>query len=117
MPRIWSVAIVVKWFDISEFDECKVESEIENLSNLRHRLIAAPIGFSMDGRVLKIGRLHAVGGSLSGVLSTKPGWWTPTAKAKAFVGIALALRFSHGLGLLHGAVKASNVLFDHEERV
>jgi serine/threonine protein kinase len=28
------------------------------------------------------------------------------------VGIALGLRFAHGLGLPHGVVKASNILFD-----
>jgi hypothetical protein len=41
------------------------------------------------------------------VLSNLPGWWTPTAKAKVVAGIALALRFAHGLGLLYGALKAS----------
>jgi hypothetical protein len=31
-------------------------------------------------------------------------------KTKAVVGIALGLRFVYRLGLLHGAVKASNIL-------
>jgi hypothetical protein len=39
-------------------------------------------------------------------------WWTPTVTAQAVVGISLGLRFSHGLGLLHGAVKARNILFN-----
>jgi serine/threonine protein kinase len=43
--------------------------------------------------------------------------WKPTAKAKAVAGIALGLRFAHGLGLLHGALKANNVLFDTERRI
>jgi serine/threonine protein kinase len=38
-------------------------------------------------------------------------------KAKAVVGLALGLRFAHGLGLLHGAVKASNILFDADRRI
>jgi serine/threonine protein kinase len=38
-------------------------------------------------------------------------------KAKAVVGIALGLRFAHGLGLLHGAVNASNILFDADRRI
>jgi serine/threonine protein kinase len=38
-------------------------------------------------------------------------------KAKAVVGIALALRCGHSLELLHGAVKASNVLFDADQRI
>jgi hypothetical protein len=37
--------IVVKAFDVSEFEALGVEREIENLSNLRHPLIAGPIGF------------------------------------------------------------------------
>jgi serine/threonine protein kinase len=38
-------------------------------------------------------------------------------KAKAVVGIALGLRFAHGLELLHGAVKASNILFGADRRI
>jgi hypothetical protein len=38
--------IVVKAFDVSQFETGEVEREIENLSNLRHPLIAAPIGFA-----------------------------------------------------------------------
>jgi serine/threonine protein kinase len=33
------------------------------------------------------------------------------------VGIALGLRFAHGLGLLHGTVKANNILFDARRRI
>jgi hypothetical protein len=82
------------------------------LSNLRHPLIAAPIGFTLSPRELKIGRLHAVGGSVAEIVSAGSAWWTPTAKAEAGVGIALALRFTHGLGLLHGGLNGDNVLFD-----
>jgi hypothetical protein len=56
--------------------------------------------------------LDAAGGSLAEVVSAGPVWWTPTAKAEAVVGIALALRCGHGLGLLHGGLTAGNVLFD-----
>jgi serine/threonine protein kinase len=66
---------------------------------------------------LKIARPYAAGGSLAEVLSDAPAWWTPTAKANAIAGIALGLRFAHGLGLLHGGLKASNVLFDAERRI
>jgi serine/threonine protein kinase len=51
------------------------------------------------------------------VLSNPPAWWTPTVKTKAVVGIAIGLRFAHSLGLLHGAVKASNILFDADRRI
>jgi serine/threonine protein kinase len=101
---------------------CQIATEIENLFNLRHPLIAPLIGVvcpvESGGRwELKTARLHASGGSLADILLNPPAWWTPTAKAKAVVGIALALRFAHGLGLLHGAVKAGNVLFDAERQI
>jgi serine/threonine protein kinase len=38
-------------------------------------------------------------------------------KAKAVVRIALGLRFAHGVGLLHGAAKASNILVDADRRI
>jgi serine/threonine protein kinase len=38
-------------------------------------------------------------------------------KAKVRVGIALAFRYAHGHGLLHGSVKASNLFFDAAHRV
>jgi serine/threonine protein kinase len=61
--------------------------------------------------------LYATDGSLADILSNPPGSWTPTIKAKSVVGIALGLRFAHGLGLLHGAVNASNILFDADRRI
>jgi serine/threonine protein kinase len=109
--------IVVKAFDVSQFDSGEVDLEIENLSNLRHPLIAEQIGFALAEGKLKIWRLHAAGGSLAEVVSSNPAWWTPTAKAKAVVGIVLALRFSHGFGLLHGCLNSGNVLFDGERRI
>jgi hypothetical protein len=113
------ISIVVKSFDVSEFEVFEIEHEIENLSNLRHPLIAGPIGSSLaeGGQELKIGRLHAAGGSLAEAVSSKPVWWTPTAKAEAVVGIVLVLRFSHGLGLLHGDLNSRNILFDGGGRV
>jgi serine/threonine protein kinase len=66
---------------------------------------------------LKIARQYAAGGSQAEVLSDAPAWWTPMAKVKAITGIALGLRFAHSLGLLHGGLKASNVLFDTDRRI
>jgi serine/threonine protein kinase len=94
-----------------------IETEMENLLNLRHPMIAPLIGCvfpvkSNRQQNFKIMRLYATDDSLADVLSDPPAWWTPTMKAKVVMGIALGLRFAHGLGLLHGAVKASNILFD-----
>jgi serine/threonine protein kinase len=99
----------VKTISLPGFIErCQIETEIVNLLNLRHPMIAPLIGRIQ----FKTVRLYVADASLADVLSNPPAWWTPTAKAKAVVGIALGLRFVHALGLLHGAVKASNVLFD-----
>jgi serine/threonine protein kinase len=72
---------------------------------------------SSGQREFRTVRLYATEGFLANVLSNPPAWWTLTVKAKAIVGIALGLLFGHDLGLLHGAVKASNILFDTDRRI
>jgi serine/threonine protein kinase len=112
--------IVVKSISLSDsILKSQIDSEIANLVSLRHPLIVSPIGFteSTVPRRLKIARPYAAGGSLAEVLSDAPAWWTPTVKAKAIAGIALSLRFAHSLGLLHGGLKASNLLFDADLRI
>jgi serine/threonine protein kinase len=112
------VFTVVKTLSIQlSIEICQVETEMENQMNLRHPMIAPLIGcgFRQESSgllELKTVRLYASDDSLAGVLLNRPDWWTPTAKAKAVLGIALGLRFAHGHGFLHGAVKASNILFD-----
>jgi serine/threonine protein kinase len=103
-------------------ERCQIEIETNNLLNLRHPLIAPLVSYVLSVesgglREFKTVRLHAAGGSLADILLNPPAWWTPTATAKAVVGIALALRFAHGLGLLHGAVKAGNILFNADRRI
>jgi serine/threonine protein kinase len=85
-------------------------------------MIAPLIGRVLPGepselREFQTARLDATDGSLADVLSNRPAWRTPTVKAKAVVGMALGLRFAHSLGLLHGVVKASNILFDADRRI
>jgi serine/threonine protein kinase len=107
-------SVVVKSIDVKEcVDRCQIEQEIEMLKHLRHPCIASPIGFivAQESGKLKIIRSY-MDTTLSKVLSTSPRWWTATAQAKTVVGLVLALRFAHSLGLLHGSLKASNVLFD-----
>jgi hypothetical protein len=84
-------------------DKIKIET-------LNHPLITKPIGFVIENQELKIVSSKII--NLVEVETTKPGWWTPTAKAKAVVGIALALRFAHGFGLIHGGLNARNIVFD-----
>jgi serine/threonine protein kinase len=91
--------------------------QMENLINLRHPCIAAPIGFvfpieSGSLQEMKIVEWYSQGCSLAEVLSVRPVWWTSTVKAKAIVGIVLGLRFAHSHGLLHGSLTTRNILFD-----
>jgi serine/threonine protein kinase len=121
--RIDGALTVVKAISLSGFIEgCQIETEIENLLKLRHPMIAPLIGCvlpveSRERRESKTVRLYATAGSLADVLSNPPAWWNPTAKAKAVAGIALRLRFAHGLGLLHGSLNASNILFDADRLI
>jgi serine/threonine protein kinase len=104
---------------LESIERSQMEHEIENLINLHHPCIAAPIGFvvrieSGDAQELKIVRLYLEGLSLFEVLSVRPVWWTSTVKAKAIAGIVLGLRYAHSLGLLHGHLTTSNILFDSD---
>jgi serine/threonine protein kinase len=99
--------------------ESEIEKEIENLINLRHLCIAAPIGFvfgieSSSRQELKIVRMYLEGCSLSEVVSVNPLWLTSTVKAKAVAGIVLGLRFAHSLGLVHGHLTGNNIYFDSD---
>jgi serine/threonine protein kinase len=107
-------SIIVKSIYLSESVElCQIDEEIDMLKHLRHPCIAGPIGFVVpqESGKLKIIRSY-MATTLSEVLLASPHWWTATAKAKTVVGLVLALRFAHSFGLLHGSLKASNVLFD-----
>jgi cell division control protein CDC15 len=114
---------VVKAISLSgSIEPWQIGTEIDNMLNLRHPMIAPLISsvFPVESNrqwEFKTVRLYGAEGFLADVLSNPPGWWTPTAKAKAVVGTALGLRFAHGLGLLHGVVKTSNILFDADRGI
>jgi hypothetical protein len=80
--------IVVKSISFTEcVEKSQLENEIENLLDLRHPCIAAPIGFVSPSkseilRELKMVGLNWDGDSLAEVISKSPEWWTATAKAK-----------------------------------
>jgi serine/threonine protein kinase len=100
-------------------EKSRIENEIQNLINLRHPCIAAPIGFispieTDSPQELKIVRLYFEGCSLAEVLSVDPAWWTSTVKAKVVAGIVLGIRFAHSHGLFHGHLTGNNILFDSD---
>jgi serine/threonine protein kinase len=104
---------------LENIEESTIENEIETLINLRHPCIAAPIGFvfgieSGSRRKSKIVRMYLDGCSLLKVISVNPLWWTSTVKAKAVAGLVLGLRFAHSLGLMHGHLTGTNILFDSD---
>jgi hypothetical protein len=81
--------IVVKSISLPDsIAKSRIESEIANLVRLAE---------STAPRRLNVVPPYAAGGFLAEVLSDAPPWWTPTAKAKAIAGIAISLRFAHGL--------------------
>jgi serine/threonine protein kinase len=84
--------------------------------NLRHRCISGTIGVILQSplQTLEIVRIYSGCGSLSEVISASPEWWTPTAKAKAIVGVVLSMRFAHSFGLVHGHLTADNVVFEED---
>jgi hypothetical protein len=115
--------MLVESVHISGFrSKIELERTFEILANLRHPCISAPLGFVIptDFAVsdeLKIVQLHCEGDLLSEVISVNPVWLTPTAKAKAIVGLVLGLRFWHSLGLMHGHLASNNVRFGSDHRI
>jgi ABC-type sulfate transport system permease component len=75
--------------------------------NALHPCIAALFGFVLPtaSKGLRIAKLYARSGSLNDVLSARPFWWTPTAKAIAAAGIVLGMKFLHSFGLIHCGLK------------
>jgi hypothetical protein len=74
-------------------DNCLIEKEIENLINLYHPCIAGPIGFvfASGSQELKVLRLFSTISLLGEIVRENPVWWTPTAKARAVVGLVLGI--------------------------
>jgi hypothetical protein len=110
---------VVASISLSEWIE---KSQIVNLIPLSPPCITAPIGFVFPAESavlgeLRIVRLYAEGGSLAEVISVNPEWWTATEIAKVVIGVVLALRFAHSLGLLHGHLNSSNMVFDANHHI
>jgi hypothetical protein len=93
-----------------------LERIVENLMNFRHPCIARAIGvvFSSPLKSVTIAEIQSSDRSLSEIISTAPEWWTPTAKAKAIVGLVLGLRFAHSFGLLHGHLTANNIVVNED---
>jgi hypothetical protein len=109
--------IMVKSINLfSGLNTADCEKAIETFMNLRHPCIAGTIRVVLPSQLqgLRIVRKYLEGPSLPEVNSISPGWWTPTAKAKAVVGLIFGLRFVHGLGLLHGHLTGNNVVFDED---
>jgi hypothetical protein len=86
------------------------------MMNLRHPCIAGVIGVVLSSplRSFQIVGVHIGGDSLSEVVLKSPEWWTPTAKAKAVVGLVLGLRFAHSVGLHHGHLTGDNVFLKED---
>jgi hypothetical protein len=95
-------------------DEGHLERIIAKLMTFRHPCIAGVIGVDLQlpSRELKIVEMSRRGSSLLQVVSSSPEWWTPTAKAKAVVGLVLGLRFAHSFGQVHGHLTENDIDLD-----
>jgi hypothetical protein len=112
--------IVVKSISRSDsMEDSVIKQNIMKLINLSHPCIIAPIWFTVPigSPELKLWQLYSKSPSLAEVLSDNPAWWTPTAKAKAVVGLVLGLRFAHSFGLIHGHLTTKNIVFDLDHRI
>jgi hypothetical protein len=115
-----NAVIVVESIFVGDFIEDRlIEKDIEKLINLCHSCIASPIGFvfAVGSRELKVLGIRSESESLGMVLKMSPVWWTPTAKAKAVVGLVLGLRFAHSLGLIHGHLTTNTIVFDLNHQI
>jgi serine/threonine protein kinase len=115
--------IIVKSISLSEsVEKSQIVNELENLINLHHPCIAAPIGFlvsseSVCWEELKIVRLYSEGCSLAEILSVRQMWWTSTVKAKVIVAIGLAFRFVQSLVWIHGYSTTNNIVLDSDHEI
>jgi hypothetical protein len=85
---------VVKSMDVSvSIDIADLENRTENLMNLRYPCISYTIGVVLrsPSQELLIFRNYSSRGSVSGVISTLPEWWTLTAKVKSIVRVVLSM--------------------------
>jgi hypothetical protein len=114
-----SLIVVKSIFCTDLIAERLIENTIEQMINLCHPCISAPIGFVLasGSRELKVLGLYSDSVSLAEVIGSRPAWWTPTAKAKAVAGLVLGLRFAHSLGLIHGHLTTNNILLDSNHRI
>jgi hypothetical protein len=112
--------IVIKSILFTDLIEDRlIDHKIENLINLCHPCISAPIGFvfAAGSGELKVVQFHSESPTLKEIISANPLWWTPTVKAKAVAGVVLALRFWHSLGLIHGCLTTNSIVFDWNHHI
>jgi hypothetical protein len=113
MRRIDGAMTVVKAISLSgSIQRRQIKGKIKNLLNLRHPMIAPLIGCVFPVKSSRRQEFKTVRSYAPQGLS--PIFFLGRLRG---VGIVLGLRFVYGLGLLHGAVKASNILFDADRRI
>ncbi|KAL1358066.1 hypothetical protein AAHE18_04G008000 [Arachis hypogaea] len=103
--------IVVKQYHMTE----NVLSEVELLRNARHENLIRIFGSCIQESQLLIVYEHACNGSLDQHLSRTSGRsLTWTERMKVAKGVAKGLKYLHDNNIIHGRIKPSNILLDHE---
>ncbi|XP_073224336.1 uncharacterized protein [Cicer arietinum] len=110
------VKIVVKKYQIARSQEEKIfKSEVQLFTNVKHKNVVMLLGLCTDKSQLMIVYEHVCNGSLDHYLS-KGNFQSLTwmERVKVSVGTARGLKYLHGNNIIHGSIKASNILLTHD---
>ncbi|XP_058788344.1 uncharacterized protein LOC131662540 [Vicia villosa] len=108
--------VAIKKIQVSSLQEEKVfVSEIQLLANTRHENIIMLLGSCIRQNQLLIVYEYSCNGSLDHYLSSKSGrLLTWRERMKIATGVSRGLKFLHENNIIHGRVKPSNILLNHD---
>ncbi|XP_050877326.1 uncharacterized protein LOC127081084 [Lathyrus oleraceus] len=108
--------IAIKKIQVSSLQEEKVfVSEIQVLANTRHENMIMLLGSCIRKNQLLIVYEYACNGSLNQYLSSKSGrLLTWRERMKIAIGVSRGLKYLHENNIIHGRVKPSNILLNHD---
>ncbi|RHN66649.1 putative protein kinase RLK-Pelle-PERK-2 family [Medicago truncatula] len=110
------VKIVVKKYQITNSQEEKIfKSEVQLFTNVRHKNVVMLLGLCTEKSQLMIVYEHLCNGSLDHYLS-RGNFQSLTwrERVKISIGTARGLKYLHGNSIIHGSIKASNILLTHD---
>ncbi|KAL5077817.1 hypothetical protein RYX36_016801 [Vicia faba] len=109
--------VAIKKIQVSSLQEEKVfVSEIQLLANTRHENMITLLGSCIRQNQMLIVYEYACNGSLDQYLSSKSGRLLLTwrERMKIATGVSRGLKYLHENNIIHGRVKPSNILLNHD---